>query len=344
MNSLVRKIGIIIGSIFALLLIFGFIVRSIIFQPTPLSHGPLRSISMISDDEGWAIGETTVYPGYTLLHYVDNKWNLVASPEKAKANSTLVDISVLSQQEIWAIGNEPVPLSDGRSYKQGGFFLHYNGHAWKYVGITLQDTLVAIKMIGVHDGWACGAAGVFHYDGETWKSIPNVTIENCSYIMALSSSDIWFVTSGNKLLHYVNSSWSVIPLPSQSSITHLVMETPERGWLVGHLSDGVSSLLTPFYRGTIQIGGEEVLQNVWINDIAINSPSDIWAVGRGKSIAHYNGITWRVISSPTSQGLNKITFSSPHYGWAVGDQGTRVYYRDGKWETYVSAFGRTDGI
>ncbi len=68
-----------------------------------------------------------------------------------------------------------------------------------------------------------------------------------------------------------------------------------------------------------------------LNDVAMISTTDGWAVGDGGRIYRYNGSSWRAVTSPTTNDLNEIKMLSPTSGWAVGHHGTTIRYNGSSW-------------
>lgn len=68
------------------------------------------------------------------------------------------------------------------------------------------------------------------------------------------------------------------------------------------------------------------------------SPTDIWAVGGGGLIAHYNGTTWTSYSpSPVSAQLNAVSAVSPTDVYVVGLSVNKVLHFDGtSWSTVLT--------
>jgi photosystem II stability/assembly factor-like uncharacterized protein len=58
---------------------------------------------------------------------------------------------------------------------------------------------------------------------------------------------------------------------------------------------------------------------------------DIYCVGDGGVIVHWNGHRWSRIDSLTNQDLLAVHFGSRGIGWAVGTGGTTLRHEDGKW-------------
>ena len=84
------------------------------------------------------------------------------------------------------------------------------------------------------------------------------------------------------------------------------------------------------------------LSEVW------GSASDnIYAVGKGGTIIHYNGSPGQMITSPTSANLRGIWGSTANNIFAVGEHGTILYYDGVSWDkmdsgvqdSLISTFG-----
>ncbi|MBK6535930.1 MAG: hypothetical protein IPF99_42285 [Deltaproteobacteria bacterium] len=56
------------------------------------------------------------------------------------------------------------------------------------------------------------------------------------------------------------------------------------------------------------------------------APNDVWAVGEGGTILHWDGARWSSIPSNTTATLRSVWGASAGDVWAVGDNGTAVHY------------------
>ena len=73
-------------------------------------------------------------------------------------------------------------------------------------------------------------------------------------------------------------------------------------------------------------------QGQHINGLFGAAPDDLWAVGSGGAILHYDGIGWNGVTSPTSSQLFGIHGSGPQDIWAVGGGGgTTLHYDGNSW-------------
>lgn len=78
-------------------------------------------------------------------------------------------------------------------------------------------------------------------------------------------------------------------------------------------------------------------QGQHVNGLFGTSPDDIWAVGSGGAILHYDGIGWGGVPSPTSAPLFGIHGSGPTDIWAVGGAGgTTLHYDGNAWSVVAN--------
>jgi hypothetical protein len=163
-------------------------------------------------------------------------------------------------------------------------------------------------------------------------------------VAAVSESSVWAV--GN----YVNSSfqakktltehwdgqqWSVVKSPNpgsfENSLSGVAAVTANDSWAVGFFSktSGSSQTLIEHWNGQqwsiVTSPNPTGSASNFLSGIAVNSSSDIWAVGNTSSqtlIEHWNGQQWSIVTSPSpgsvSNGLGGIAAVSSSDIWAVG--------------------------
>jgi hypothetical protein len=68
--------------------------------------------------------------------------------------------------------------------------------------------------------------------------------------------------------------------------------------------------------------------------------NDIWAVGEGGTILHYDGSAWSRVTSPTTEQLNAVFGSSANDVWAVGNSGSILRRQSGSWDIVTSFPGK----
>lgn len=78
--------------------------------------------------------------------------------------------------------------------------------------------------------------------------------------------------------------------------------------------------------------------NSTIQSLWVQSANDIWAVGNGATILHYDGTSWTVKPAPVgvSENLYGVWASGPSSAWAVGAFGRILRYDGNVWSSVTS--------
>jgi photosystem II stability/assembly factor-like uncharacterized protein len=108
----------------------------------------------------------------------------------------------------------------------------------------------------------------------------------------------------------------------RSLILTALLVIAKQGNVVGQTGDGGESWRPENSRGT------QTLYGVWGS-----SPSDIFAVGEGGTILHYDGTRWWPQISSTFETLYAVGGTSATDVYAVGARGTIVHYDGSMWQT-----------
>jgi photosystem II stability/assembly factor-like uncharacterized protein len=87
--------------------------------------GGLLDVSMVSRDEGWAVGG-----GGSIFHYSGGAWMIAPSPTTAQLRS----IAMISATDGWAVG-------------ENGTILHYTGGVWSTVASPTDSFLYSVAMV-----------------------------------------------------------------------------------------------------------------------------------------------------------------------------------------------------
>lgn len=119
------------------------------------------------------------------------------------------------------------------------------------------------------------------------------------------------------------------PTPVAGAFNAVSFADASHGWAVGVREDNPSVLapknsLVAFTSdgGSTWTSGTVPGVSAELNGVAATSATNVWAVGAGGRIAHWNGIGWSVQTVagwPTTRALQAIAFVDASNGWAVGD-------------------------
>lgn len=202
----------------------------------------LLGVSMSSPDDGWIIGSRpgdANGPGAgVLLHYTGAQWQPYTYPSFA-LNTTLLDISMLSPNDGWAVGNQYT--SDTNS----GVIAHYQDGAWTQVGTFSGANLLRVSAAGPNEAWAVGIGGpssgiIVHCFGGVCRQVPSPTPNILSVVSSRSSSQTWIGGDGAVIFRRDGDSWTQrTPTYHQVSLTGLLAFSDRDGWAIGQ-SNGVS--------------------------------------------------------------------------------------------------------
>jgi len=212
----------------------------------------LKSIFMVSSDEGWAVGEqaatctpvsfaptSTCYPTGIILHYTQSggvgTWAIFPSPATPSPIHALESVFMLSSDEGWAVGDNAT-------------ILHYTVTGgvgtWNLVAVSgapslsTDANLTSIFMLSPTSGWIVGGnvwqSGtsfvgpvILNWDGTTWEPVATPTIPGgitptghttgvLTSVFFSAPDDGWAVGFPGKLvatiLHWDGVSWAHVTL------------------------------------------------------------------------------------------------------------------------------------
>lgn len=242
-------------------------------------------------------------------------WSLVSTPNGAPDYNSLVSVSSVSPNDIWAVGQYCCTASGAGQ----NLIEHWNGSAWSIVPSPnvgdFDNLLSGVVALSTNNAWAVG----FFFDGDRIETLT---------------------------LHWDGSSWTVVPSPNPGPRNNYLDAVDAAGpndiWAVGGYRAYVGGpfvTLAEHWDGrtwsvvsTPNPGPDRQL----FGSVAVLSPSNVWAVGfacatadcgdpdhPGRTLVeHYDGYIWRVIDSPNfgtrSNQINAIDASRPNDVWAVG--------------------------
>ena len=259
----------------------------------------LRSVSVLSANAAWAVGDTGSIEGTQTLteHWNGTSWQIVPSPNPGFYNY-LNAVTVVSANNAWAVGRW-----DTEQGVVSTLIEHWNGSNWQVVpspNVTGFNELYAVTAISGKNVWAVGSYLTFRGDG----AAINQTLTE----------------------HWNGTRWQVVPSPSvvnlSNTITGMTAVSSSNIWIVGNLYDptaGPAGILIEHWNGTQwkMVSSPALPAEGGLGSVAAVSSNDIWAVGSytnnvGQTatlIAHWNGTQWKMVSSPNPGSYNIL--------WAV---------------------------
>lgn len=257
----------------------------------------LHTIRMFSADHGYAAGSS-------LLEYRQGEWRI--APHQPPV---LID-------RFFALGPSSLWVTNYTAYYESNLF-QYDGTAWKGISHPLANNITGISFDRKGVGWIIGIGEVARRDGGAWVPLVPPTRRLLSRLRVEPNGTTWVIAEGRKLFRWDGTRWKPqLPEERTSAVEFLgpgmVYALAETSM---HIYDGT--------RWRIH-SSEKRLRGVVAFDLT--AKDQIWAVGSGGLILHYNGERWDSVPSPTAEHLSAIHMLSATEGWIVGEKGTILRY------------------
>lgn len=277
----------------------------------------LQSISGLARDDVWAVG------GGKVLHFNGSTW---AVTDAIEPSATRV-VFAISANDVWSFGG----INDNGTVTSSA--MHFDGTAWSRVAMTGETIFHSAWASGSNDVYAVGGfrggrSQVFHFDGTSWSQVTfaplSLTNALWAKIWGSGPNDVYVAgfAGATRLVHFDGTTWSDVPADFAFNAGFGATWTPaNRTWWVadgqGRLWRGAAGTFTQF-TGTIP-----GTRGIWGA-----TDDDIWAVGLGGRINHFDGTRW----VPQFAGVSNASISSfAPLGSElfVGNERGEVWRRDG---------------
>lgn len=274
-------------------------------------------------------------------------WGVVPSPNGSGDDNELGAISVISANDMWAVGNTGTGLTSLNTLTE-----HWNGSSWTVVpspnGTFGVNFLADVDGVASNDVWAVGSSWngstsnnqsrtlILHWNGTNWSKVPSpntTSPENRLLgVVAIAANNVWAVGSSydytfykTLIMHWNGVAWSIVPSPNPRDFNILYAidaASANDVWAVGSQQDTLEQTLVVHWNGlnwsvvpSPQVGpyGNNMI------GVDVVSANDIWAVGfhltvfgftqpYQTSTFHYNGSGWSIVPSPNVNQLNNYLF------------------------------------
>lgn len=214
--------------------------------------------------------------------------------------------------EAWAVSESSCPASP--------CVLHWNGRAWSHVSIPGASGFEA-DWVGASSatnvmvfGFRNGQNGAFRYDGSWhWVSAPSdISPLDGNRMLLVGAGNAWAINNGGSVDRWINGTWRTATVPAD--LTSIDGSVKKGLWAVGSYRDFVHGLLTIYhlvgstwtpvtmphpqtYAVTPAIGVESAT-SVWV--AAAPPGTQINGTGGRIYLLHWNGSTWKQVTSPLS--------------------------------------------
>jgi len=245
--------------------------------------------------------------------------------------------------DVWAVGQP-----DSREFPSGrSAMAHWNGTNWAFApapdstATTMFPTpFSTVWGTGSNDVWADGT-GTFnplaHFDGKMWSWAASGSPGGH---LGGGRGGAVFISDGGDLSQLVRGNWQHRSSSQVASVAGMWMQSPSDGWVVGdrsifHWDGSTWSLAT-----TVTVEPATVLYA-----ISGTRSDDVWAVGAGGVIVHWDGVAWTTTKISDVMYLNSVWGSSPTDVWASsGLEGKAFHYDGSAWTVAMLGAKSSGGI
>lgn len=298
--------------------------------PAVVTHD-LASVRGATPTDVWAVGQRG-----TILHYDGTSWT---DRRTVTSECDYVGAYAASADDVFAIArcNGRISRRVGGAWQtlaeRGGFgsavhgtsatdvwfagsggLEHYDGAAFATVTLPFASGVTDVWAAAPGDVWVCGGGSVAHFDGSTWQDrspAPRVPAYSCTGIWGSASGEAWLVDTGGDVLHWVGSSWTVVPGAGTRRKNDVWGSAANDVWICGEAGanfhwDGTA--LVRYVNDAISCKG------IWGS-----ASNDIFLVEATAGVWHYDGRYW--LDEITTQSLAGVTGAGGRT-WVVGADGT----------------------
>lgn len=217
----------------------------------------LKSVAVVKPNDVWAVGEDDE-PGAgggeviseLAINWTGGRhWTKSYLPDDPYAGG-LASVRAVSSNDVWAVGT-----TISQRLKSYDLIYHFDGANWSDVRVKNPEVvgfLVGLGVVSAKDVWAVGGQAlsedapgqplILHWDGLSWSVIPHASApigSSLSYVVAISSNDVWAVGSGppygSHVEHWNGSVWTTVPTAFAGTLTGLgLIPRTHSVWAVGN--------------------------------------------------------------------------------------------------------------
>jgi hypothetical protein len=282
----------------------------------------LNSVFGSAADDVWAVGKQG-----TFVHWDGAVWASVAAASAAGASMT--GLWAASRTQVWAVGDAGILQWDGVAWtKVEGFAMWgiWGANANDVWAVGQSDSWEYPVGRTSHAHWD-GKTWTFVPEPKTdWPSFTSA--DSLFTVWGTGRGDVWATTNtaANSLAHFDGTTWSSVPFTDNPT----VLSNAHLGGGVGNAVFATSNVGIGQFDGTGWVLRSNGILGSF-SGIWMNSPADGWAI-TGNSVAHWNGSAWSIAATPTpSTYLYAIHGTADNDVWAVGYGGVVIHWDGATW-------------
>lgn len=299
---------------------------SIVPSPDPPDAANVypSGLSAVSPDDIWAVGsyeDADLDTKTFTMHWDGMKWSLVPSPNPGTTWNFLYDVSAVSSNNVWAVGN----YQDVNGVMKT-LTLYWDGVQWSRVASPNpsgegNSYLKGVDALSASDIWAVGyiarpggtldEAITMHWNGTAWSIVPTPAIPSADVylnrVSARTGSDVWAVgrrryaatnDDFTLTLRWNSTAWSIVPSPNPAPTARNILYgieavSDDDAWAVGYYMTATVANGSPAQPLVTHWDGVQwsvapppqgtIPSYKYLYAVAALSSSDIWLAGYNES-------------------------------------------------------------
>lgn len=286
----------------------------------------LRSTWGVSDSDLWAAGTDSTGTNGVIYHFDGSGWTLTPW-----SGTPWYSVFGFATNDVWVVGG-------------GGNTMHWDGFSWTSILTGGGADLYCVYGVG-SDLWAVGQGGaIWAWNGAVWAFNSNPSSEDLHDMEGVHVGEtINYVAVGNNgaIVQFTDatSAWNIIQsgLTDENLFSIVRVTSPVFSiWISG--SNGTTFRATTgsfssFSNGLGFTGDWRCIRG--------SDSTSVRMVGSGGEVAVFDGTSWSLQTSFTSNNLWGLWTFGASDAWAVGDEG--IWFWDGT--SWISEFpGEIAGV
>ncbi len=220
------------------------------------------------------------------------------------------------------------------------------------VGDPGSPAFTGLWASGPSDVWAVGSRAdspgnqdsdgfAFHWDGCTWTQASIAAPGGLREVWGAAPSDVWAIGARGTALHFDGRTWTPAATGTASDLWSVSGTAGNDVWAIG----GAGVLHWDGAAWSPSAGFPPPAGSQSAGDIWAVTARDVWAVGAGNAVVHFDGSTWTSVraSADLSHSLLGI-WSDGTTAWAVGEGNQILELAAGTWSAVQAADGSSSGF
>ncbi len=281
--------------------------------------------------------------------------------------STLNDVAMINDNDIWAVGEIYGRDSAGQIESQIYNLARWDGSQWKlsriyytYQGKQYLSPIISILAFDVNDIWI-GSTQPMHWNGSIWQQFDITSTIFSGYIKkiwALSSNDVFIVGTNGSIAHFNGNVWQKMESGTDTDLLD-IWGSPDGSvvWACGWVNAKPTVLLQMQQGVWKKIYESESNLFIFDADTLSGAIQSVWTDRKQRVFAltwfnlyecplasHGNGIIRRNDNNPYVWASNRVRGTGINNIAAVGAQGRIWHFNGTNWKQFDQLINPQDEL